>query len=100
MSRQLEQQIEERTAKRHANIVRAVEYALQGGVERSGGEYLGFSYKHSPGEGLLVIRAVFPAGLQVAFVGSEDLGGCLVKAVNLANRDGLRWRADKYVGQS
>jgi len=92
--------MEERMAKRHAAIVRAVEFGLEQGVQRAGGEYLGFSYKNGGSDGLLVVRAVFPAGLQVAFVGSEDLGGCLIKAAREAASDKLVWRADKYVGQS
>jgi len=96
MSRQLEQLQEERTRKRHSALLIAVEYGLQGAVEHSGGEYLGFAYRHRGGEALLIIKAVFPAGRQVAFVGAEDLGGALVKATKLGQQDRLRWKADKW----
>lgn len=96
MSRQLDQIQEQRTARRHLEIVKAVEYALQGAVERSGGEYHGFAYKHHEGDGLLIIKALFPSGQQVAFCGASDLGSCLTKATRLGNQDNLPWRADKY----
>lgn len=98
MTRQLEQQMEERTKKRHAQVVKAVEYALEGAITRSGGEYLGFAYKHRQNDALLVIKAIFPAGPMVAFCGSEDLVGCLIKAVIQGNQDKLVWRQDKYGG--
>lgn len=96
MSRQLDKVIEDRNIRRHESIVKAVEFALEGGVAHAGGELRGFSYKNNGGDGLLTLRAAFPAGKQVAFVGGEDLGSCLIKAVRAANGDALRWRADKW----
>ena len=46
----------------------------------------------------MVVKAVLAGRAQVAFVGSDDLGGCLVKAVRLGNSDKLNWRADQYFG--
>lgn len=98
MSRQLDQINEDRTEKRHQNIVVAVEFGLEQGVARSGGELHGLAFKLSPGECLLIIKAMIAGKKQVAFVGAEDLGGALIKGMLEANRDKLRWREDKYGG--
>jgi hypothetical protein len=94
----LEQFGEERQAKRNKAIAQAVEFGLLEGVGRAGGELTGLAVKYGGGDCLVVVKAVFPSGPQVAFVGAEDLGGCLIKAAREASRDKLRWRADRYVG--
>lgn len=98
MSRQLEQVAEDRSARRHQEIVIAVEYGLAAAVERSGGILTGFTIKYRVPDCIMVVKAVLAGRPQVAFVGSDDLGGCLVKAVRLGNSDKLIWRADQYVG--
>ena len=100
MSRQLEQVVEERTARRQRSLVKAVEFELAEVVSRSGGELVGFSVKLVPGSCLLVLRVILAGRLQVAFVGGEDFGSCLLKAVQEGRGDKLKWREDKYVGQS
>ena len=100
MSRLLEQLVEERSKKRQLKIVAAIEFELERSVQHAGAELVGFSVKLRPGECLLVLRVILAGRDQVAFVGAEDLGSCLIKAVHLARSDKLAWRADKYVGQS
>lgn len=96
MSRQLEQFSEERDKKRRRAIVAAVEYDLQKAVERAGGDLLGFSTRMNPGECLVTLRVIVAGRRQVAFVGAEDLGTALIKAVRLGNSDKLGFRDDKY----
>lgn len=96
MTRQLEQVIEEKNAKRAERIVRAVEYELVGAVQRAGAEFLGFTAVIKPAEVLLVLKVNLAGRRQVAFVGSEDLGGALIKAVRLASADQLVWKEDKF----
>lgn len=98
MSRQLEQADEQRNSRRHRAIVVAVEYGLFDAVERSGGVLQGFAFKNRGSDCLLVLKAVLAGKKQVAFVGSDDLAGCLIKAVKLGNSDKLRWRDDRYGG--
>lgn len=96
MTRQLDAIHERRTKKRQLAIVAAVEYALQGAIEHSGAEYLGFAAKCMPGECLVTIKGILAGRAQVAFVGAEDLGGALIKAVRLGRSDKLKWKPDRY----
>lgn len=96
MTRQLDSVHEERQRKANLALVVAIEFGLEDAVARSGGELLGFSAKLSGGDCLLVLRARFPGGSQVAFVGGGTLADALRKAVREGNGDRLTWRADKY----
>lgn len=96
MSRQLEEHLEESRAKRNTAIIEAVEFGLSAAVEHTGAVYYGFAARDSPGECLLVIKGELHGKRQVAFVGAEDLGGALIKAVRLGRKDKLSWRPDKY----
>lgn len=96
MSRQLEQANEERSKKFDRALKLAANGGLADAVERAGGELRGFSFKQDPWECLLTVRATFPAGKMVGFIGAPTLGGCLVKCLREAERDAVRWRADKW----
>jgi hypothetical protein len=74
----------------------AVYGGLEDAVSRNGGELLGLGIKFGDGELLMTLRAVFPAGRVVAFVGSENMPSAFVKATREAGRDQLRWREDKF----
>lgn len=78
--------------------------AIYGGlfdaVGHAGGVLTGFSVKLGDYDTLMTLRAVFPAGSQIAFVGAEDLPGALAKATREAGSDRLRWRSDRFGGQS
>lgn len=96
MSRQLEKKLEERQARERADALFAVYGGLSEAVGRAGGELHGLSFNFRAGDTLMVIKARFPSGRQVAFVGSEDMVGCLIKGVRLGRRDELQWRADQW----
>lgn len=85
-----------RQDRRNRRLARVTEGELEAAVERSGGELAGLSVKFSGYEVLVTLRAVFPAGGVVCFVGGETLGACLLKAYGDAKTDRLRWREDRY----
>lgn len=99
MSRLLEQQREEKQRKADVALVAAIEFNLAAAVGHSGGELLGFSAKLNHADCLLILRAQFPGGLQVAFVGSSSLADALRKGVRLGLADELNWRADRYANK-
>jgi hypothetical protein len=97
MTRQLEQKNEDRLARRRLLLEKATIGGLESAVERAGGELLGISVKFHSYEVLVTLRAMFPAGKMVGFVGAADLCSALIKAANMAGRDEIRWRADRWV---
>lgn len=96
MSRQLEQIVEERTARRNLALIRALEFELVGTLKTKGIDLLGFSLKIDPFECLMTLRANVDGGRQVAFIGSDGIPNTIIKAVIAAKRDQLVWREDKY----
>ena len=92
---------EERSAqasadKRHRKVGRVVDGGLKEAVQRSGGELLGFSVKYNGYDCLMTLRAEFPGGRMVAFVGASTLPSAMIRAWQDGNQDGLRWREDKF----
>lgn len=96
MSRLAEVEIELRdTAKRDA-LVRALEFGIVGALESQGIEMLGFSFKYDAFNSLMTIRAVVGGVKSVAFVGSDTVINCILKAQSEAQRDGLVWGKCKF----
>lgn len=100
MTRQLEQVQEERIARKHGLLIRAIEFGLQGAIGTTGGELTGFSVKLNEWECLMTLRATRDGVPHVAFVVSDCMVDCILKAVRDAGRDKLRWREDKYIKTS
>lgn len=96
MTRTLEAVQEIRARKLHDAVVRAIEFELVGAVAHNGGELTGFSVRLGEWETLVTLRATFPAGKMICFVGSETLAHTLLKCVREAQTDKLVWRADKF----
>lgn len=96
MTRQTENTLEQKEAKRALKLLRALEGGLDQAIGRAGGELYGFSVKANYDDCLLVLRAGFPSGPCVAFVGGYSAAQCLVKATREAGTDNLRWRQDKF----
>ena len=96
MTRTNDLEHEEREARFLTEVARAACGELADGVTRMGGELCGLSAKLDYGDCLLTLRAEFPGGSMVCFVGGTDLGYCLRKATRDANRDALRWKPDRY----
>lgn len=99
MSRQLEQVREDRQKKKDLALLLALCGGLSDAVQHSGGVLGGFSVRISGGDCLLILKAEFPAGSQISFVGAEDFQDAVLKAVREARQDKLRWRADKFPGK-
>lgn len=78
-------------------VYRAVDFELEGAVAHAGAVLTGFSVKLGDGEVLITLRASLAGRPQIAFVGSGDLPGCLLKVVREAMSDRLRWKDDQYV---
>ena len=96
MSRQLDAISEERTARRHKELVRALEFELVKVVQEGGRELAGFSVRISDWECLITLRAAKGDKPQVCFVGAEDVVGVITKAVRLGRAEKLVWKADDY----
>lgn len=96
MSRQLELIKEERETKRRDALVRALEYALPGSLEVRGVMLTGFSMKYDAFECIMTIRADIGGVAEKAFVGAGSPIDCILKAVQAAKNDRLRWSKDKY----
>jgi len=96
MTRQLEAESESRSAKLDKQTLEACNGGLEAAVARAGGILRGLSIRIDEYEVLVTIKAEFPAGPQVAFVGSEDVGGAMRKGMREAARDALQWRTDKW----
>ena len=99
MSRQLEQAIEEKSARRHLAILKAVEYDLERSVAESGGHLTGLGVKLTGGDCLITLRANLGGEAKVSFVGAGDFGDALIKAVREIRSGKLRWREDLWAGK-
>jgi len=96
MTRQLEQAQEDKQQKFAKAQLSALNGGMAAAVARAGGELGGFSARMDDYEVLLTIRAEFPAGRMIAFVGGDTLGSALVKVIREASQDRLKWREDKW----
>lgn len=86
----------ERDQRRYAKIGKICCGGLVGAVSRNGGELQGFSVRYGGFDCLITLRAEFPGGRQVCFIGAADLGLALIRAWDAANKDELRWKVDQY----
>lgn len=96
MTRQLEQASEERSLKRDKVVLYACNGGMLDSIRRDGGILEGLSFKFGEYDCLLTLRADFPAGRRVAFVGGDDLAYCIRKAFKASSAGKLHWRVDKY----
>lgn len=96
MSRQLELKREQRTTAKHNALVKALEFGLVGALESQGIELLGLAIKYDPFNCLLTLKAIIDDDQVVAFVGSDTIVNCILKADSEARRNSLAWRPDKY----
>jgi len=96
MTRQLEKVKEDRETKRRDALIKCLEYELPGALEMQGTTLIGFAVKYDAYECLMTIKAVAGGERQVAFVGGSSVVDCVLKAVQAAKADRLRWREDRY----
>lgn len=96
MSRQLEAKLEQKRKRYQDDVLLSVQGGLEDAVNRAGGELTGVAIRTSDVECLATIKAKFPGGPMIAFVGGDDIGACLRKGMREGRTDSLRWRADKW----
>lgn len=96
MSRQLDLKREVRETARRDAVIKALEFGIVGSLENQGCELLGFAIKYDEFSCLMTIKGVVDDKHQIAFVGSESIIGCILKADLDARNHRLRWRVDKY----
>ena len=99
MSRQLEQVREERETKRRDALIRCLEYELPAALELQGTTLTGFAVKYDAYECLMVIKAIAGGERQVCFIGGSSVVDCILKSVQAARADRLRWKKDIYQPQ-
>lgn len=96
MSRQLDIKAEERETARRNQLVKVLEYGLVGSLESQGIELLGIAIKYDAFNCLLTLKADVGGVRSVAFVGSDTIINCFLKAGSEASRNTLKWREDRY----
>lgn len=96
MSRQLELDKEVAESKRRDTLVRALEYELAGLLQMSDIMMHGFAVKYDDFECLMTLKADVQGIRSVAFVASDGVIGCVLKAVQMVKYDRLRWKEDVY----
>lgn len=96
MTRQLEAKKEQRETARLNALAKALDYGLAGALEAQGIILIGFAIKYDAFNCLMTIRAEFGGVRNVAFVGSDNIINCILKAQSEARGDRLKWRVDKY----
>lgn len=96
MTRQNDIEVEERETARRNQLVKVLEYGLVGALESQGIELVGFTFKYDAFNSLMTIRARFGENRRVAFVGSDSVINCFLKAHADARNDRLHWKKDKY----
>lgn len=96
MSRQLEQKREIAETKRRDALVKALEFGLAGALEAQGIQLLGFSAKFDAWECLITLKGEIAGVRSVAFVGSDNIISGILKAVQAAQYDRLKWKEDVY----
>lgn len=92
-----EQKVELQTEVRRATKLEEVlDHGLSGKIAYSGGDLTGFSMKIGNSGYLLTLRARFPGGHMVSWVGAENMTEVILKSERLASQEALEWNKDKY----
>ncbi len=99
MSRTQELQREVKEEKRRVSLVKALEFELVGTLETQGIQMVGFAVKFDAWECLMTLKAEIGGKRQVAFVGADSVISCILKAVQAAQYDKLKWRVDVYTSK-
>lgn len=99
MTRQLEQLQEIRQEKRRDALIRALEFELPGTFEHQGITLIGFAMKYDAYECLMTIKVDIGGTRKVAFVGAGTPIDCILKAVQAAGAERLRWKTDQYTAK-
>lgn len=96
LSRQLEQQTEERDTKRRDALYKTLEFDLAGVIAFGGGELTGFAMNYEEFSCLVVLKADFEGKNMVSFIYSDTMTNCLLRAVSLGKNNRLKWKLDVW----
>jgi len=96
MSRQNDVDGEEREKARRLKLVMALEFNLVAALENQGATLLGFAIRYDEFSCLMTLKVDINGVKCVAFVGSDTIMNCLLKADTAAALNRLKWRADQY----
>jgi hypothetical protein len=96
MTRQLDQQNEQKVRSQNDRLAMVLDYGLTGALEGQGVEFCGLSLKGDSYSVLMTLRVVISGAAKVTHVGAPTIGACFLRAYDEARSDGLQWHADKY----
>jgi hypothetical protein len=85
-----------KVSRRSEKLAEVLDHGLSGTIAYQGGELTGFSMKIGNVDFLITLRAYFPAGHRISWVGAASMVECILKAERLAAEGGLSWAKDKY----
>lgn len=83
-------------SRRAGKLEEVLDHGLAGSIAYQGGELTGFSMKVGNADYLVTLRAYFPAGHRVSWVGAKSMTEVLLKSERLAASGQLDWGKDKY----
>lgn len=83
-------------SRRAKKLEEVLDHGLAGSIAYQGGELTGFSMKIGNVDYLVTLRAYFPAGHRISWVGAESMTEVILKAERLAAEGGLQWKEDRY----
>lgn len=83
-------------SRRAVALEECLDSGLAGAIAYAGAELTGFSMKCGTVDTLLTLRALFPAGHMIAWVGADGMGETLLKSVRLIKSGDARWHPDRY----
>lgn len=82
--------------RRAEKITEVLDHGLAGSIAYQGGVLTGFSMRVGQVDFLITLRASFPGGHKIAWVGAENMTEVILKSERLAAGNALEWRNDKY----
>lgn len=83
-------------SRRAVALEELLDTGLAGAIAYAGAELTGFSMKVGAVDSLVTLRALFPAGHMIAWVGADSMAETLLKSVRLIKSSDIRWHPDRY----
>ncbi len=96
MTRQLENEQEQKAISRALITTHELEYGLSETLQKQGNRLKGLAITYNPGGCRMVIKGVIEGVHSVAFVYSDSAVNCLLKASREARNSRLGWGVDSY----
>lgn len=96
MSRQLEQETEDRARSRALAAEHALNYGISKSISDEGGRLIGCALTYYPTSCRMVVKAVIDGVHSVAFIYSDTPTNCVLKALTEVNQGRMPWGADSF----